>query len=156
MQTGVRGEGAWRSLVWQGLGVLGSILMVSAEGRQRGEPRVPACFTLSRVPVALVRQEGKPRLRKGETGLKSHRSSAPGLHVQGSFSHVAVAIIAPALPSGTSQKPTKGEEHASHPNLPAPPLHLVAMAGDQLTGSTCWGHVGMLFIGVPRVLVQSP
>lgn len=69
---------------------------------------------------------------------------------------MAVAIIAPALPSGTSQKPKKGTEHAPHPNPPAPPLHLVAMAGDQLTASKCWGHVGMLFIGVPWVLVQSP
>lgn len=42
------------------------------------------------------------------------------------------------------------------PTLPTPPLHLVAMASDQPTPSKFWGHLGILFIGVAQVLVQSP
>lgn len=71
---------------------------------------------------------------------------------------MAVTIIAPALSSGTLLKAVKVTEHAPCPHLSRPSLfpHLVAMASDQPTPSKCWGHMGILFIGVSRVLVQSP
>lgn len=41
------------------------------------------------------------------------------------------------------------------PTLPSSPLHLGAMDSDQSTPFKCWGHLGILFIGVSQVLVQS-
>lgn len=41
------------------------------------------------------------------------------------------------------------------PALPSSPLHLRAMDSDKLTRSKRWGHLGILFIGVSQVLIQS-
>lgn len=123
----------------------------------------PTCFTLSSVTVGCLMQQAPalvPCQTEGETEAQKRkdwfevtqkfntRSPCPRLFLACGSSHNSTCLIYP----GTSQKPAKGTEHAPCPTPAAPPLHLVAMAGDQPTPSKRWSHLGVLFIAVLQVL----